>query len=87
MDASTLSYVVTSSSATLSTPLGCIEFHSDEFFAYKCMCDNLLHSVLIRIYIGLFEIIDIDEDGRVSFNSSYDLLQRSLVPRVYDIAR
>jgi Ca2+-binding EF-hand superfamily protein len=45
---------------------------------------NILHLLLPLLTgcIDMFELIDIDEDGRICFNSAFDLLKRSNVPRV-----
>jgi Ca2+-binding EF-hand superfamily protein len=70
MDASTLSLTINNQSSTsiisLTCPVGKISFQNEEFLSYKY----------------LFETLDLDDDGRISFKEGNDLLSRSKVPRV-----
>lgn len=68
MDASTLSYTTneTNTGYVLSSSIGKIHYTNNEFIYYKL----------------LFEIIDIDDDGRISFKDCSFLIGRSKIPRV-----
>lgn len=71
MDASTLSLTVQNQSSgshsiSLSCPVGKINYQNDEFLYYKY----------------LYEAIDLDDDGRISFQDGNVFLMRSKVPKV-----
>mmetsp|Transcript_19563 Transcript_19563/g.28136 ORF Transcript_19563/g.28136 Transcript_19563/m.28136 type:complete len:568 (-) Transcript_19563:120-1823(-) len=65
MDASLLSYTSTPSGVVLSTPLGPVRFDNDVFMVYKY----------------LFEVLDIDDDGRICFNQCLFILMRTNLPK------
>jgi Ca2+-binding EF-hand superfamily protein len=70
MDACTLSLTINNQSSgnaiSLTCPVGKINYQNDEFLSYKY----------------LFETLDLDDDGRISFKEGNELLSRSKVPRV-----
>lgn len=68
MDASTLSYTPNQSSTgyILSSPIGKLNYSNNEFICYKL----------------LFDVIDVDDDGRISYKEGNYFLLRTKIPRV-----
>lgn len=71
MDASTLSLNIQNQSngqnlIFLNCPIGKVNYNNEEFLYYKY----------------LYETLDLDDDGRISFKDGNTILQRSKVPKV-----